>query len=205
LTTIDAGPILLPLLIAYLALIVVPVVRRRTHLTRRHPVVLTILVTYAAAVLAITVFPITLYPDEHWAGEPWWTVIHWIPFYVDAPSMVLNVIMTVPLGALLPLLWPRTGTVRRIAAWSCGASLTIELTQFVLGLTLNSRRTVDVNDLIANTAGAVLGLIMLRLAVPVFAPERASPSGLSAPGRGPDAFAAPDESAAVVEHAGDRR
>ncbi len=195
-TTIDAGPILLPLLVAYLALIVVPAIRRRADLTRRHPGILTILVLYAAAVLAITVFPITLYPDGYWAGEPWWTVIHWIPFYVDAPSMVLNVIMTVPFGVLLPLLWPRTGTVRRIAAWSCGASLTIELTQFVLGLTLNSRRTVDVNDLIANTAGAVLGLIMLRLAMPVFIPERGAPSGPPVPRRA---------HGTAVDHVGERR
>jgi glycopeptide antibiotics resistance protein len=195
LTTIDAGPVLLPLLVAYLALIAVPAIRRRADLTRRRPVILTILVVYAAAVLAITIFPITLHSDEYWAGEPWWTVIHWIPFYVDAPSMVLNVIMTVPIGVLMPLLWPRTGSVRRVAAWSCGASLTIELTQFVLGLTLNSRRTVDVNDLIANTAGAVLGLIILRLAVPVFAPQRRSPS---------DPPVAGQAAGAAVDHAGGR-
>jgi glycopeptide antibiotics resistance protein len=46
------------------------------------------------------------------------------------------------------------------------ASTGIEVTQFVIGLTLGSRRTVDVNDLIANTAGALLGLLLLRLAVP---------------------------------------
>jgi glycopeptide antibiotics resistance protein len=36
----------------------------------------------------------------------------------------------------------------------------------VLWVTLGSRRTVDINDLISNTAGAVLGLLLLRMAVP---------------------------------------
>jgi glycopeptide antibiotics resistance protein len=44
-----------------------------------------------------------------------------------------------------------------------GTSLTIELTQLLFLIELNSRRTVDINDLLANTAGALLGLGLLRL------------------------------------------
>jgi glycopeptide antibiotics resistance protein len=171
LTRIDAAPIVLPLLIAALALIASPQVRRRVDVARRRPGTLAILAVYAAAVAAITVFPITVVPPEFWLGEPWWSVIHWIPFYVDGASMVLNVIMFIPFGVLLPLLWPRTGTMRGVALPALCTSTTIELTQLVIGLTLYSRRTVDVNDLIANTAGAVLGLVMLRLAETARAPR----------------------------------
>ena len=129
----------------------------------------TIFWLYALSVVAITMFPITPHPQSYWirAGEPWWTTIHWIPFDVDAPSTVLNVIMFVPFGVLVPLLRPATDAVRRIAAYGAGASALIELTQFVLGVTIGSRRTVDVNDLLANTAGAVIGLLLLRLAIPL--------------------------------------
>jgi glycopeptide antibiotics resistance protein len=164
LTTINAGPIVLPLLAACLALLAIPSVRRRVPVARRRPLTLATLIVYAAGVLAITVFPITAWPPEHWLGEPWWTVIHWIPFYVDGASMVLNVIMTIPIGILLPLLWPRTGTIRGVAVPAFCVSASIELIQLIIGLTVYSRRTVDINDLIANTAGAVLGLLMLRLA-----------------------------------------
>ena len=133
---------------------------------RRHAPAL-LLFVYAAAVVAITIFPITPHPPSYWIGEPWWTMIHWIPFDVDAPSFVLNVIMFVPFGVLVPLLWRPADAVRRLAVTAACASAGIELTQFVIGLTLGSRRTVDVNDLIANTAGALLGLLVLRLAVPV--------------------------------------
>jgi glycopeptide antibiotics resistance protein len=66
--------------------------------------------------------------------------------------------MFMPFGVLLPLVWPRAGTSGRIAAWSLAASGAIELTQLVLWVTLGNFRTVDVNDLIANTAGGLLGL-----------------------------------------------
>jgi glycopeptide antibiotics resistance protein len=126
----------------------------------------TILSLYAVSVVAVTIFPIRVRPAAYWTGEPWWTVLRWVPFEVDVPSFVLNVIMFLPLGVLLPLLRPALDSVRRLALAAVSASLTIEVTQFVLGIVVGSRRTVDVNDLIANTAGALLGLVILRLAVP---------------------------------------
>jgi len=98
----------------------------------RSKIFLTIFLSYASTVLAITLLPIHRHPASYWAGEPWWTMIHWIPGEVDAPSFVLNVIMLVPFGVLAPLLW----------------------------------RTVDINDLLANTLGALIGLLILRLALP---------------------------------------
>ena len=126
---------------------------------RRHPAVVPLAVLYAAAVLAVTVLPIHRRP--RW--ESWWSVIQWIPFQVPPVSFVLNVVMFVPFGALLPLLRPRAGSARRLAAWALGASAAIELTQLLLWLALGSRRMVDVNDLIANAAGGLLGFLALRM------------------------------------------
>jgi glycopeptide antibiotics resistance protein len=132
----------------------------------RRRVTITILFLYAVGVIALTVFPIRVHSAAYWADEPWSTMIHWRPGDVDGPSFLLNVIMFIPLGVLLPLLWPVLDTVRRLATCAAAASLCIELIQLVLGLTLGSRRTVDVNDLIANTGGALIGLLILRLALP---------------------------------------
>lgn len=125
-----------------------------------------ILVLYAAAVVAITIFPIRVHPASYWAGESFMTMVHWIPGDVDGPSFTLNVIMFIPFGVLLPLLWPAADGLRAIGLRALTASAAIESVQLVLGLTLGSRRTIDVNDLIANTAGALAGLLILRLAVP---------------------------------------
>jgi glycopeptide antibiotics resistance protein len=132
----------------------------------RRTAVAALLFAYAAGVVGVTVFPITPRPPAYWADEPWWTVFHYVPLVVDAASFVLNVIMFVPFGVLVPLLRPVADDYRRLAGWAVTASAGIEATQLVLGLTLGSRRTVDVNDLIANTLGALLGLLVLRLAVP---------------------------------------
>lgn len=120
------------------------------------------LLLYAAGVAAITVVPYRLRPMPG-RDEPWWSVVQWIPFQVPVWSFVLNVVLFVPLGILAPLLWARFATAGRIALLGVGASAVIELTQLVLWVSLGNRRTVDVNDLIANTGGAVLGLVLLRL------------------------------------------
>jgi glycopeptide antibiotics resistance protein len=165
-TSIGAAWAVVPLLGAYLATVLICWVRGRPRLPRARLVTVTILVVYALSVAAATIFPISPHPPAYWSGEPWWTMIHWIPLDVDGPSSVLNVIMFVPFGVLVPLLWPRADSVRRLMIRAVCASATIELIQFLIGLTLGSRRTVDVNDLLANTAGALLGLLALRLAVP---------------------------------------
>jgi glycopeptide antibiotics resistance protein len=126
--------------------------------SRRHPVVVPLALLYALAVIAVTVVPVRVH--HRWA--PWWSVIEWVPFQVPPLSFLLNIVMFLPFGVLVPLLWPRTGSMRRLAAWALGASVAIELTQLLLWITLGARRTVDVNDLIANVAGGVLGFVVLR-------------------------------------------
>ena len=134
----------------------------------RAKITFTALFVYGAAVLARTVLPLHRQP----ADEPWWTVIHWIPGEVDVPSFVLNVIMFIPYGVLLPLLWPAADSARRLTVAAVAASASIEVIQLVAGIALASRRTVDVNDVIANTAGALIGLALLRLALPPAAHRR---------------------------------
>jgi glycopeptide antibiotics resistance protein len=136
------------------------------QVSRRRMVAASVLFLYAVGVVAITVFPIRV-REATWAGAGWWAVIQVKPFLVTPVSFVLNVIMFVPFGVLVPLLWPRADAMARLAGWAVCTSLGIELTQFVLWVTLGSHRTVDINDLIANTAGALLGLLVLRTAIPL--------------------------------------
>jgi glycopeptide antibiotics resistance protein len=129
-------------------------------LIRRRPGVVSIFVVYAVAVVAVTIFPIRVHRRTR---TPWWVVVELVPFHVPAGSFVLNVLMFMPFGVLVPLLWPRVGSVRRVAGLALAASAAIEVTQLVLWLAVGNFRTVDVNDLIANTAGGVLGLAVLRV------------------------------------------
>lgn len=80
-------------------------------------------------------------------------------------SMLLgNVLMFIPLGLLLPLRWPRLTMPKALAAGIC-IDLAIEVVQPVFG------RSFDVEDLICNTLGILLGVgiyLLLRLAAPQF-------------------------------------
>jgi len=132
----------------------------------RRLVLPTTLILYAVSVIAVTLFPLHPHPESYWVGEPMSTMIRWMPGDVDAPSFTLNVILFIPLGVLLPLWWRGQDGFPRTALAGLLGSAAIELTQLILGLTIGSRRMVDINDLIANTAGALVGLLILRLAIP---------------------------------------
>ncbi len=158
-----------------------------------------LLLGYTAAVIGVTMFPIEPHPPSYWAAEPWWTMIHYIPFAVDAPSFLLNIVMFLPFGILVPLRWPRADSIggcsdirrqlrwpradsyRRLFGYSAAVSSTIELSQLIMGLTIGSRRTVDINDLISNVTGALVGLVALRLAVPDPAHRAPAPDRIDSP------------------------
>lgn len=97
-----------------------------------------------------TIWEIGLYPGMKLQEE-----INLIPFRDGVSlSMILNVVMFMPLGFLLPLLWKEYQSLVRTAiigfCFSCG----IEFCQ------LFNRRVSDVDDLLMNTLGAILGWLI---------------------------------------------
>lgn len=97
-----------------------------------------------------TIWEIGLHPGMKLQEE-----INLIPFRDGISlSMILNVVMFMPLGFLLPLLWKEYQSLVRTAiigfCFSCG----IEFCQ------LFNRRVSDVDDLLMNTLGAILGWLI---------------------------------------------
>lgn len=97
-----------------------------------------------------TIWEIGLYPGMKLQEE-----INLIPFRDGISlSMILNVVMFMPLGFLLPLLWKEYQSLVRTAiigfCFSCG----IEFCQFF------NRRVSDVDDLLMNTLGAIFGWLI---------------------------------------------
>ena len=74
----------------------------------------------------------------------------------DLKNGVLNVILFIPLGFLLPILWQNFRRMGACVAFGLGLSLAIELMQML------TFRATDVNDLITNTAGTLLGFLMAK-------------------------------------------
>lgn len=76
-----------------------------------------------------------------------------IPFQFDSypAQYTMNATMFVPLGILLPLIWTSCRKVWITVAYGAGFSLLLELSQ------LFTRRVTDIDDLIMNTLGALIG------------------------------------------------
>ena len=69
----------------------------------------------------------------------------------DFKNSLLNILLFIPLGAALPLLWHQFRTRKSTVLFGFCTSAAIELLQIL------TYRTTDVNDLITNTFGTFLG------------------------------------------------
>ena len=89
--------------------------------------------------------------------DPTIEAVPFISMIEDAKNCILNVILFVPLGLFLPLLWEKFGSLARTALFGFGVSLAVELCQ------LFTFRTTDIDDLITNTAGTIVGFFIYKL------------------------------------------
>ncbi len=97
----------------------------------------------------------TLWDTVHFGRMP--AALHLIPFSYEGNSAIfimlniLNIFMFLPLGFLLPFIWPEHHSFLRTTLTGLYFSLLIELCQ------LFNHRATDVDDLIMNTLGAMAG------------------------------------------------
>ena len=86
--------------------------------------------------------------------------IVYIPFVdmIRGPiDTALNILLFVPLGFLLPILYRKYDGISKIALVGFLVSLSVEIAQMF------GTGTTDINDLITNTVGACLGFLLFRL------------------------------------------
>ena len=111
---------------------------------------------------------LTVYLSEVYliVGLPGIMYIHWDPAVNLLPFRDLgdtryffqtgmNALMFVPLGILLPLCWPRYRHLPQLAAAGAMTSAMIELLQ------LFCFRATDIDDLLMNTLGTVIGFLFI--------------------------------------------
>ncbi len=165
LSMLPALPIYLPARFLWLR-------RRGGPVSRRRELLLLCFVLFCVGLASQTVLP-ALYADpsgrlhavtvfsQGWQGRRWG--FNFVPFRTigqyftrgNGGLFVLNILgnlgVFVPIGLLMPLLWPRWRKWYKMALWGMGISCTIECLQvFTL-------RSVDVDDVILHTLGALAG------------------------------------------------
>lgn len=82
-----------------------------------------------------------------------------IPFagmLADLKNEIKNVLLFIPLGFLLPFLWERYRKWQSVLLFGFGTSLTVEVLQIF------TYRATDVNDILTNTLGTMIGCLLFR-------------------------------------------
>ncbi len=137
-------PVLLALVVYFF------LTRKRKKLSKGHIIASFVFCFYLVVILTMTGI---------WYLGSFAPRIVYIPFLdmISGPvDTVLNILLFVPLGVFLPLMYKRFGCIKRVALVSFLISLSIELVQmFECGAT-------DINDLITNTLGACLGYFISK-------------------------------------------
>ena len=99
-----------------------------------------------------TILAVTGVPDIYSLRmEPNVNLVPFLDIFTSTDQYIANVLLFVPVGFLLPVLWERFRTLRTVALAGFLLSLAIEVAQMF------SFRCTDVDDLLMNTAGALLG------------------------------------------------
>lgn len=80
----------------------------------------------------------------------------------DFKNSILNILLFVPLGFLLPILWKKFREKRNALLFGLGMSLVIEILQMF------TYRATDVNDLITNGLGTFLGFLSAKMLIKRF-------------------------------------
>lgn len=84
------------------------------------------------------------------------TLLPFIPMLTDLKNTILNVCLFLPLGMMLPFLWRKYNRLTDVLIFGFGMSLYIEVLQIF------TYRATDINDIIANTVGAVVGYFIFQ-------------------------------------------
>lgn len=147
--------------IVYQIILVLKAYRFKKKIPIRHFVWTYIFIFYIYMVLSVTgigsIWDIGKYDSIIRMNE-----INLTLFQSDRFNYVANIIMFIPLGFLLPLIWRKCKNIIITTFIGAGFSLFIEIGQ------LFNHRVTDIDDLIMNTLGAIIGFCIWKVFSKIF-------------------------------------
>jgi glycopeptide antibiotics resistance protein len=161
--TIESWYVLGPLFLLGLLVLAFWGKRQERKVTIAQYVVLLSFGIYLLCVTHLVFFPIEVNIGKYANQTKWYQAVNFIPVLtIDKTTFMLNVLMLVPFGMYLPFLNRRIVSFKDAAKLGFALSLAFELVQLLIRVTLGSGRSTDVNDLLANTAGAIFGFFIVK-------------------------------------------
>ncbi|WP_433585589.1 VanZ family protein [Microbacterium hydrocarbonoxydans] len=151
-------PVVVPLGILVFGLLLWRLVARRIFSVPR-ALVAAALAVYAAGIVGNTVFPIYLHPLT--GGDEWTPGLALVPFAdYEWEDATMNILIFVPLGMLVVLLLA-TPSWWKVLLVVVGTSGGIETLQLAAQRYFAGGHIADVNDLLSNIVGGMLGYALL--------------------------------------------
>ena len=123
---------------------------------KTHRIGLWLFAFYVAGLVAVTGVFQLLFMKPVFA--PYFNFELFIDIFACPMQYLLNFFLFVPMGFLVPLLWKQYRTENHVLLFGFGTSFAIEVLQMFCG------RTTDVDDLLMNTLGALIGYWMFLAA-----------------------------------------
>lgn len=114
-----------------------------------------IFAVYLSAVYAVVGLPSMIYIRL----EPHINIVPFFDMIADYKNAILNVILFVPLGIMLPVLWEEFRNMRNTVLFGFGMTLIIEILQIF------TFRTTDINDIITNVIGTMFGYFIANVII----------------------------------------
>lgn len=147
--TAAASAILIPILFLYHIFIFHNIKKTAAYI---------IFILYLTAMCLLVGFPCVTGIKIGWS-------YNFIPFYGmlnDITNSYLNVLLFIPLGIFVPCLWPEYRSMMKTVGLGLMTSLGIEILQIF------TFRATDINDVITNVAGTMIGYLIGRLIIKRF-------------------------------------
>jgi glycopeptide antibiotics resistance protein len=137
---------------------------------------------YAAMLLKLTILPafgfygmgylsVNLVPFRTISGYIGFIYSQEINFNIIRDNLLGNVAVFLPMGLLVPAIWPKLGRFWKTLLFGMLFSVGIELAQLAFSLLGMIYRTTDVDDVLLNTLGAAIGYGLFAL-VKLIMPSR---------------------------------
>lgn len=106
---------------------------------------------YLVAILSLVGFPSIIYVQL----DPSINIIPFFDMISDFKNACLNILLFIPLGVFLPLLWDKYRNIKPTFIVGLCVTCIIEITQIF------TLRSTDINDIITNTAGTLIGYFLI--------------------------------------------
>ncbi len=125
---------------------------------------------YILFVLSLTLFPIPIQKELIMQMQSdQFLKNNYIPFSnMNDQTMITqiggNILLTLPMGFYIPFLIRKIISYPKIASYGFFIAMTIELLQFTISMLIGvTYRVTDIDDVILNTLGVVVGYLFFRM------------------------------------------